>query len=96
MGLPEGRHKLGDMDVDVTGIKAVIAGTNTLAGAAVDHVTCIKNFKDFTGCSIVEVVECATLHPAVSLGIQVCVDNMNCVYSRALIIIYTYSLMCLV
>lgn len=45
MGLPEGRHKLGDMDVEVVGIKCTIAGTNTLAGAAVDHVTCIKNFR---------------------------------------------------
>jgi hypothetical protein len=45
MGLPEGHHKLGDMDVEVVGIKCTIAGTNTLAGAAVDHVTCIKNFR---------------------------------------------------
>lgn len=77
MGLPEGKHKLGDMDVDVVGIKATISGTNTLAGAAVDHVTCIKNFRDFTGCSTEEVLECATLHPAMSLGIQVCNSLLN-------------------
>eukprot|EP01134_Creolimax_fragrantissima_P006870 CFRG6870T1 len=69
-GLPEGRHMLGDLPVDVVGIRAVIAGTNTLAGSAVDHVTCVKNFKDFTGCSTVEVLECATLHPARALGIE--------------------------
>ncbi|KNC79942.1 N-acetylglucosamine-6-phosphate deacetylase [Sphaeroforma arctica JP610] len=69
-GLPEGRHQLGDLPVDVEGIRAVIAGTNTLAGSAVDHVTCIKNFKDFTGCSIAEVLRCATSNPAASVNVQ--------------------------
>ncbi|KNC82124.1 N-acetylglucosamine-6-phosphate deacetylase, partial [Sphaeroforma arctica JP610] len=69
-GLPEGRHMLGDLPVDVEGIRAVIAGTNTLAGSAVDHVTCIKNFRDFTGCSIEEVLACATTHPAHAVQVQ--------------------------
>eukprot|EP00124_Ichthyophonus_hoferi_P003880 Ihof_evm3s372 gene=Ihof_evmTU3s372 len=70
MGLPEGRHKLGDMDVDVVGIKATIHGTDTLAGSAVDMISCVKKFRNFTGCSIPEVLECASLRPATLLGIQ--------------------------
>lgn len=30
---------------------------------------CVRNFKRYTGCSTVEAIEAATLHPAQALGI---------------------------
>lgn len=44
-------------------------GTNTLAGAVCSLDQCVRNFREFTHCSIVEAVEAASLHPAqVRLG----------------------------
>lgn len=31
---------------------------------------CIRNFIEFTSCSLIEALEAVTLHPAVMLGIQ--------------------------
>ncbi|KAJ2830920.1 N-acetyl-glucosamine-6-phosphate deacetylase [Coemansia sp. 'formosensis'] len=78
MGLPDGNYKLGNMPVVVgpkTDIKgcpraALIQGTDTLAGSIVTLIECVRNFKAFTQCSIVEAVEAATLHPAQMLGIE--------------------------
>ncbi|KAJ1939541.1 N-acetyl-glucosamine-6-phosphate deacetylase [Linderina macrospora] len=78
MGLPDGQYKLGNMSVDVkpkTDVKgcpraAVIQGTNTLAGSIVTLIECVRNFHEFTQCSIVDAIEAATLHPAQMLGVQ--------------------------
>ncbi len=79
LGLPEGVHKLGDSEVEVkpapwgkrrAAKKAVIAGTDTLAGAIVSMAECVQNFKSFTGCSTAVALEAATLHPARVLGIE--------------------------
>ncbi|KAJ2010359.1 N-acetyl-glucosamine-6-phosphate deacetylase [Coemansia sp. S680] len=78
MGLPDGHYKLGNMPVvvgpmtDVEGCPraALIQGTGTLAGSIVTLIECVRNFRAFTQCSIVEAVEAATLHPAQMLGIE--------------------------
>ncbi|KAJ1954448.1 N-acetyl-glucosamine-6-phosphate deacetylase [Dipsacomyces acuminosporus] len=78
MGLPDGQYKLGNMSVDVkpkADIKgspraAVIQGTDTLAGSVVTLIECVRNFKEFTQCSVVEAIEAASLHPAQMLGIE--------------------------
>ncbi|KAI0242454.1 N-acetyl-glucosamine-6-phosphate deacetylase [Massospora cicadina] len=69
MGLPEGSYVLGNMEVEVTSEGAYISGTKTLAGSAIRLDECVRNFKKYTGCSIVEAIEAATLHPAQALGI---------------------------
>ncbi|KAJ2515296.1 N-acetyl-glucosamine-6-phosphate deacetylase [Coemansia sp. RSA 1939] len=78
MGLPDGHYRLGNMSVDV-GSKselegnpraAVIKDTTTLAGSIVTLIECVRNFRKFTQCSIVEALEAASLHPAQMLGIQ--------------------------
>ncbi|KAJ2844754.1 N-acetyl-glucosamine-6-phosphate deacetylase [Coemansia brasiliensis] len=78
MGLPDGQYKLGNMSVDV-GIQAsmenspraaVIQGTATLAGSIVTLIECVRKFREFTQCSLVEAIEAATLHPAQMLGIE--------------------------
>ncbi|KAK9720616.1 N-acetyl-glucosamine-6-phosphate deacetylase [Basidiobolus ranarum] len=68
-GLPPGKYYLGAMEVDKSSDRAYITGTTTLAGSVVTIDDCVKNFRKFTGCTIVEAVEAATLHPAKVLGI---------------------------
>lgn len=71
MGLPKGVYILGgsEVEVDEKG-GAYIKGTRTLAGSTITIDQCIRNFRKFTNCSIVEAVEAATLHPARMLGID--------------------------
>lgn len=69
MGLPEGSYILGNMSVTVTKEGVFIDGTNTLAGSVISMDDCVRNFMKFTGCTIVEAIEAATLHPAQALGI---------------------------
>lgn len=74
MGLPNGTYQLGDVTVDVaadvSASKAVVHGTNTLAGAVAPMDVCVRNFREFTQCSFVQAVEAATLHPAQCLRIE--------------------------
>ncbi|KAJ2776707.1 N-acetyl-glucosamine-6-phosphate deacetylase [Coemansia javaensis] len=67
--LPNGRYKIGEMDVDVHGGHAYIQGTDTFAGSTATLAECVRNFIKFTGASQVEALENATLHPAQMLGI---------------------------
>lgn len=73
LGLPIGRHTLGEMTVDIhlgaqdghyEGLHAVLAGTSTLAGAVVPLDQCIRNFLDFTGCDMATALKTVTSHPA--------------------------------
>jgi len=64
MGLDEGRYKFGEIEVDIRNNMAKVAGTNTLAGSIATMEQCVQNFKRFTGCSIVDALESASLHPA--------------------------------
>ena len=88
LGLPVGRHQIGQMDVEVVEVpgkrlhasssrrsvcsvhKAVIAGTDTLAGSVASMIQCVRNFLAFTGCSLEQALEAASLHPARALGID--------------------------
>ena len=80
MGLPPGRHNLGTMKVDIfdgkdgggkyDGLHAVIANSDTLAGALLPLDGCVRNLREFSGCSRVQAVEAATLHPAQVLGLR--------------------------
>ncbi len=76
MGLGPGQYNLGMMDVELKSSdgrraadKAVVAGTDTLAGAVVTLEECVQNFKKYTGCSTVVAVSAATEKPAKVLGI---------------------------
>ncbi|KAI8981039.1 hypothetical protein BDB01DRAFT_795096 [Pilobolus umbonatus] len=71
MGLPQGEYILGGQAVvvDERG-GAYIKGTTTLAGSTITIDECIRNFQQFTNCTLVEAIEAATLHPARMLGIH--------------------------
>ncbi|XP_066919635.1 N-acetylglucosamine-6-phosphate deacetylase-like [Clytia hemisphaerica] len=70
LGLPPGIHKLGTMDVEIFDKDARILGTNTLAGSICSMDNCVRHFKKGAGCTTVEALEAATLHPAQLLGIE--------------------------
>lgn len=69
-GLESGRHKIGVQEIEIKDNKAFIAGTETLCGSIAALDFCVKHLRQVTGCSTVEAVECATLHPARVLGIE--------------------------
>ncbi|XP_018579723.1 N-acetylglucosamine-6-phosphate deacetylase [Anoplophora glabripennis] len=70
MGLNEGQHKIGQMDIEIRDRKAYIAGTNTLCGSIASMIQCIKIFLQATGCTPEYALEAASLHPAKLLGIE--------------------------
>jgi len=77
MGLPEGQHLLGPTTIDIKGGKAFVFGTETLAGSIITMDAAVRNFKKNTGCSVVEALEAATLHPAKALGIESSIGTLN-------------------
>lgn len=70
LGLKEGVHQLGQLRIEIRSGRAYIAGTDTLCGSTAEMSECVRNFKEATGCSVVEALEAATLHPAKALGIE--------------------------
>ncbi|XP_062387819.1 N-acetylglucosamine-6-phosphate deacetylase [Sardina pilchardus] len=69
MGLPAGRHTLGQQEIDIQGLHAYVAGTKTLCGSIATMNMCVKHFRQATGCSVEDALEAASLHPAESLGL---------------------------
>ena len=69
MGLPPGTFALAGKSVDVTDHGAFLTGTDTIAGSVVTLDSCVRKLIEYTGCSVVEALEDATLHPAQALGI---------------------------
>lgn len=68
-GQPDGEYCLGDVRIIV---RKAIATTEagTLAGSTLTMNRAVKNFMEFTGCSLPEAVRCASLNPAQLLGVD--------------------------
>lgn len=64
MGLGDGLHTLGDLQVRVNGDTAELTDSRTLAGAVVSLDECVRKFHQFTECTIPEALEAATHRPA--------------------------------
>lgn len=77
LGLEEGVHQLGQLKIEIRSGRAYIAGTDTLCGSTAEMTKCVRHFKEVTGCSIVEALEAATLHPAKTLGIEKTKGTLN-------------------
>ncbi|XP_003740784.1 N-acetylglucosamine-6-phosphate deacetylase [Galendromus occidentalis] len=69
MGLENGKHFIGDMQVVIEGKRATIDGTSTLCGCVSSLDFCVRQFHAASGCSIEEALEAASLHPAQALGL---------------------------
>ncbi|XP_076998211.1 N-acetylglucosamine-6-phosphate deacetylase isoform X2 [Tamandua tetradactyla] len=70
LGLGNGRHTLGQQEVEVDGLTAYVAGTKTLCGSIAPMDACIRHFLQATGCSVESALEAASLHPAQLLGLE--------------------------
>lgn len=49
LGLKEGVHQLGQLDIEIRKGRAYIAGTNTLCGSMAEMSKCVRIFKEATG-----------------------------------------------
>ena len=69
-GLGPGHHKLSNVEVTVTDDRATVVGTDTLAGSIIEMDACVANYAEFTGCSLAEAIDAATIVNARLLGID--------------------------
>lgn len=68
-GMPDGRYKLGNLDVDVSEGRALLAGSaQTLAGSVLTMDRAVANLQQFTGASLADATRLASHNPAAMLG----------------------------
>jgi N-acetylglucosamine-6-phosphate deacetylase len=68
LGMPAGRHLLGDFEVvvDATGARL---SDGTLAGSILSLDQALRNLIDFTGCALAEALPTLTMTPARAIGL---------------------------
>ena len=69
LGMPPGKHRLGDYDVYVDATSARLAD-GTLAGSILELDQALRNLIDITGCPLSEALETMTTTPAGLLGLE--------------------------
>ena len=72
-GMPDGRYKLGELDVDVADGRAMLAGdfergAHTLAGSVLTLDRAVANLRQFTGATLADATRLASHNPAAMLG----------------------------
>ncbi len=68
LGMPAGRHLLGDFEVIVDGTSARLAD-GTLAGSILAHDQALRNLIAITGCTLAEALPTVTTTPAKVIGL---------------------------
>jgi N-acetylglucosamine-6-phosphate deacetylase len=70
-GMPDGRYKLGELDVEVSKGRCTSAGSpGVLAGSVLTMDQAVRNFSLFTGASMAVSAQCAAANPARLLGLE--------------------------
>ncbi len=70
-GMPDGRYKLGDLDVDVSHGRCTSAGSpGVLAGSVLAMDQAVRNFSVFTGASLAVSARMAGSNPAALMGLD--------------------------
>jgi N-acetylglucosamine-6-phosphate deacetylase len=72
-GMPDGKYKLGELDVDVADGRAMLAGdlargAHTLAGSVLTMDRAVANLRQFTGATLADATRLASHNPAAMLG----------------------------
>lgn len=70
MGLGDGCWTLGTQQVEISGMSATLAGSDTLAGSVATMDECIRNLHRATNCPLEKALESASLNPAAFLGLE--------------------------
>lgn len=68
-GMPDGRYTSGELEVDVRDGRALVAGTDTIAGSTLVLADAVRNVISW-GVAWEDAVRAATLHPALYLGLR--------------------------
>jgi N-acetylglucosamine-6-phosphate deacetylase len=70
-GMPDGRYKLGELDVDVAHGRCTSAGSpGVLAGSVLSMDAAVRNFSVFTGASLEVSAQMAGSNPAALMGLD--------------------------
>jgi N-acetylglucosamine-6-phosphate deacetylase len=70
-GMPDGRYKLGELDVEVSHGRCTSAGSpGVLAGSVVTMDQAVRNFASFTGISLELCAQLAARNPATLMGLD--------------------------
>jgi N-acetylglucosamine-6-phosphate deacetylase len=70
-GMPDGKYKLGDMDVEVANGRCTSAGSpGVLAGSVLTMDHAVRNFSSFTGASLAVSAQLAARNPARLMGLE--------------------------
>jgi N-acetylglucosamine-6-phosphate deacetylase len=67
-GVGDGIYRWGEQEIEVRGSKAVIRGSDVLAGSVLTLNKAVKNMIDWTGVTINQAINMASLNPARVLG----------------------------
>ena len=69
LGMPAGRHLLGDFEVVVDATSARLAD-GTLAGSILSLDQALRNLVDITGCTLADALPTLTTTPARAIGVD--------------------------
>jgi N-acetylglucosamine-6-phosphate deacetylase len=69
LGMPPGKHLLGDFEVSVDETSARLAD-GTLAGSILSLDQAVRNLVDVTGCALSEALATVTTTPARAVGVD--------------------------
>lgn len=77
-GIPPGEYQFAGQPVELTSARCVrLAGTEYLAGSAIELVRGVENSVRFTGITLKEAISLATLQPARLLGVAENIGSMD-------------------
>jgi len=68
-GMPDGRYRLGGLEVDVVGNHATLTEGGALAGSATNLMDCMRIAVKQMGIPLETAVACASMNPAKALGV---------------------------
>ncbi len=69
-GVGDGVYQWGNMEIEVKGLRVTIKDTDVLAGSVLTLNRAVKNMIDWTGISMSQAINMASLHPARVLGLE--------------------------
>lgn len=76
-GVGDGVYAWGEQEIEVNGTRAVIRGTDVLAGSVLTLNTAVKNMMDWTDVTISQAINMASLNPARVLGMEMEIGSIQ-------------------